>query len=199
MQRILKHPLFLLILGTLLGSVLIPFITSQAAHAREVEEVRSQRALSALQENYQVEERLNVLLTTFGTFWSETDDTNREARRPELRTKIYSVYEEFDRTGWWWFDEAWQTARILSLLSPSETQEAQKLSDDYRASLRTFTEAMDPVWKMSLAQTPPPSAAEAEAALARARTVLNDSRTKRLQIVGTFSHMLSRRNWLRSS
>lgn len=193
MRQTLKHPMFLLILGTLLGSVLIPYVSSQSAHAREIEEVRSQRALAALQENYQVDRRLNLLLTTFGTFWSETDETNREARRPELRAKIYSLYEEFDRAGWWWFDEAWQTARILSLLDQNEVQEAQRLSEEYRASLRQFTAALDPVWHMSLAQNPPPGARDAEIALARARATLDESRMKRLQVVGKFSRMLSRR------
>ena len=185
--------MFLLLLGTLLGSVLIPYMSSQSAHAREIEEVRSQRALAALHENYEVDRRLNLLLTTFGTFWSETDETNREARRPELRAKIYSLYEEFDRTGWWWFGEAWQTARILGLLDPNEVQEARKLSDEYRDSLREFTAALDPVWRMSLAQNPPPAAKDAESALATARATLAASRTKRLDLVGSFSRMLSRR------
>lgn len=193
MKRALRHPLLLLLLGTLLGSVLIPYVSSQAAHSREIEELRTERALAALQESNNVDRRLNVLVTSFGTFWADTNDGTRESRQDELREKIYRVYEEFDRTAWWWFDEAWQTARYLNLLDDKEAKEARDLSEEYKASLLKCTAALDEIWRMSLTQNPLPSQRDADAVLARVRKTLGDSRTQRLQVVGKLARMLSRR------
>src|SRR5438270_10956344 len=120
-----KHPLVILLVGTLLGSVFIPEINSRATRAREFEELRAERALAAVKTNSEVDRLLNLLLTDFAYFWNDTKDGEFESRRPELRAKIYETHKEFDRFAWWWFDQAWQEAAILGLIE-KETVEKEE-------------------------------------------------------------------------
>ena len=192
--EISKHPLLILLIGTLLGSVLIPEINRRSTRARELEELRAKRVLAAVEANSEVDRHLNLVLTSFESFWKDTAEGTLDSRRPELRTKVYGLYEEFDRSAWWWFDQAWQEATILGLLEKEDAKkERAKISSEYKESLLASVKAIDPVWHMSLRQSPPPSQEEAAKALDVARQQLWESRTKRLQALARFTNLLMQR------
>lgn len=191
--QILKHPLLILLLGTLLGSVIVPYISGRSARAREIEELRVTSAVAAVQNGNDVDRRLNGLLTTFESFWKDTPEAERAARKGELRSKIYSLYEEFDHTAWWWFDESRHQARLLGLLSEKEAIEAEALSSQYRHGLEEGVAAIDSAWQISLRQSPPPNDAEAAKVLTHARKRLDETRMERYLILEKFTRLLCRR------
>jgi hypothetical protein len=189
----LKHPVFILLLGTLISSVIIPYIVGRSAHARQLEELRAQSALSAVKNSDDVDRQLNILLTTFESFWKDIDEAKREDQKAELRTKIYSLYEEFDRTAWWWFDESRQQAALLGLFSDQEAKEAEEISAKYRKSLTESAAAVDSAWQISLRQSPPPTGVDAAKVLAHARERLEKARVERYQLLEQFTGLLCRR------
>src|SRR6476661_6537513 len=76
-----KHPLVILLVGTLLSSVFIPDINRRATRARELEERRAERALTAVKTNSEVDRLLNLLLTDFASFWNALGEGKFESRR----------------------------------------------------------------------------------------------------------------------
>jgi len=192
LPEVLKHPLIVLLLGSLIGSVIVPYVSGRSARAGQIEELKMSSALAAVKNNNDVDRRLNILITTFGSFWKDTQETTREDRKAELRTKIYGLYEEFDQTAWWWFDEARQQAKLLGLLSEEEASETEAISAQYNNSLGKSVAALDSVWQISLRQSPSPSGKEAANVLARARESLAKDRVDRYHLMEKFTNLLRR-------
>jgi hypothetical protein len=189
-----KHPLVILLVTTLLGSILIPDINSRATRARELEKLRAERALEAVKTNSEVDRLLNLLLTDFSSFWNDTEDGNFESQRPELRAKIYKTYGEFDSFSWWWYEQAWQEAVILGLIDKKTSdKELEAAYAQYKDSLLASSIAIDRIWDASLRQTPPPSREVAKKELAQARQQIWEARKNRLDALARFTSLLLRR------
>ena len=189
-----KHPLVILLIGTLLSSIFIPDINRRATRARELEERRAERALAAVKTNSEVDRLLNLLLTDFASFWNDTEEGKFESRRAELRPKIYETYKEFDRFAWWWFDQAWQEAVILGLIEKETIEKEEDAAySEYKDSLLASSSAINRIWDLSLRQTPPPSREEAKKELERARQQIWDARKNRLDALEKFTALLLQR------
>lgn len=191
--RTSRHPLVVLVIGTILGSILIPLINDRAARERKLEDLRAQRALAAIEASNDVDRKLSLLLTTFESFWKDTDEPT-QTTRSELRTRIYDLYGQFDLVAWWWFDESWQGARMVGLLDSHDSQEAERLSAAYSASLMESTRAISAVWKASLHAAPPSKEAMGQI-LHSTRLTLQKTRRKRFELVARLAGLMLRRSW----
>src|SRR5262245_33649826 len=100
-----RHPLTLLIVGTLTGSVLIPWVAGRANKQAVLTEARVKEAIDIMTTSNSVNAILNKMTTAWDTFEKYSAPESEEdyrRRREEHRHKIDSLYADFDSIAWWW-------------------------------------------------------------------------------------------------
>jgi hypothetical protein len=146
--KCLKHPMVVLIVGTALGSVVIPYLNARIDNQRRLAELKSQRAALVLQSAGEVDRLLNLLLTEFGTFRKDQIATNSAtpAAKEALRTRVYDVYREFDRRAWWWHWQTLEEAPVLNLVTDEGFAKLDAGVRCYHQALLASAGALDPLW-----------------------------------------------------
>jgi hypothetical protein len=131
-----RHPLVVLILGTVLSCWLIPWISSRANNKRLQQEKRVNKAIDILGQSLIDEERLNLIQTAFETFQKHctSDPDNCKRDQQELRQNYDKLYSEFDQHAWWWYRDLDVQARLLHL-PPGSTDKILRLRESYKNSL----------------------------------------------------------------
>jgi hypothetical protein len=137
----LQHPLFLLCAGSALGSVIIPALTSRAADRRLQAEARQQTALEVLDHGFEVDRNFNAVRTRVESFIDQRLQARDPltALQPELRSKFDDLYQDFDKTAWWWFWQDYHKAQVLDLLSNRQLRSFESLNECYRLNLVVST------------------------------------------------------------
>lgn len=131
----LSHPLLLLIIGSLLGSFLIPYVSSLTGRKQLLQEARLKKALEILHNNSQVNSQLNVLRSRLGIFHQDNirlkpSPAELKQRQDRLAEDVNARYLEFDKVAWWWHKDLYQEAIILEIAPPDGSR---KLGDDLAA------------------------------------------------------------------
>ena len=152
-----KHPLIVLALGTILGSVLVPYVGSRLARETRRAELRAAHAIRALQSSAKTDLQLNLLLTEFGSFVQDESITDQAARFA-LRGRIYSLYADFNRDAWWWYWQLLQEAQVLGLVNADEEIVMRAAIEEYASHLQETAGAINPLWQslLSASSTPEP-------------------------------------------
>jgi hypothetical protein len=185
-----KHPLLVLFVGTLLGSILVPWVNGRAARAADLEKLRAQKAVEALDANSDIDRKLNIVITAFESFWKDTSPAQRQAERSVLRKRVYELYQDFDRSAWWWFEEEWRGCQLLGLLDEQGVTRAEAITEQYKTSLTKTTACLDDIWRVSIEKEPIPNSEEAALVLAAVRSNFFATRDERMQLVGDFTALL---------
>ena len=66
--HILRHPLFLLVVGSVIGSFLIPWISQKTDRNRVLREARLKKAVEIVNHNTETISQLNAMVTRLGIF-----------------------------------------------------------------------------------------------------------------------------------
>jgi len=149
-----SHPLFILLLGILLGSVLIPYITDISTRNRLEKEAKQKKAFDIFKNNLDVTEQLYTLQKTLELFHYEFRHINPNRKnysiikedQKELHKRLHTLYLEFDRHAWWWYWDIYHEAEILDLISEAESERLKKLFDRYKNNLLESLKTLDPLW-----------------------------------------------------
>lgn len=62
----LKHPLLLVLIATLLGSVLVPHVNRRIDAEKRIRDLKSERATSVLRSARDVDQKLHLVSSSFG-------------------------------------------------------------------------------------------------------------------------------------
>jgi len=135
----LRHPLMLLLAGTLLSSLIIPWINGRSARVERRQNGRQQKAVEVLRAAGQDTRRLNALRSAFDNYERDVGTASVAERRTELRRRVYELYGEFDGEAWWWYRAALREADVFDWLSGAEQQRMRELADGYEANLLKAT------------------------------------------------------------
>lgn len=146
--EISKHPLVLLTVATLLGSVLVPYVNARIDRERQRRELKTQRAIAILQSAFNVDRRLNLILTEFANFDKDrvTAGATTSASKEALRSRVYTLYEDFNRDAWWWHWQVLEEAKILGLVDDLSRAQLDQAVSRYHDALVASTAELDPVW-----------------------------------------------------
>jgi hypothetical protein len=140
-----KHPLVVLAVATVLGSVLIPYVNSRIARENRQRELRVSQAVQALRSSSETDRRLNLVLTEFANFVKD-ESPNDSAARSALRERVYRLYAEFNRDAWWWHWQLLQEIQVLHLVDDDAARIMRAAIEEYAANLKESTQALDPLW-----------------------------------------------------
>ena len=137
----------LLLLGTAISAVLIPYISGTISDRKLLQDERSKQALTILEESSLVDKHLETLQTTCEMFAKDTHGDRREiveAQR-QLKKDLDEQYRTFNEQAWFWH----RTLELRSMLlkvSDKDRAIMRELLDQYRQNLVDSTKALDPVW-----------------------------------------------------
>jgi hypothetical protein len=169
-----RHPLVVLILGTVLSCWLIPGISSRANNRRVQQEKTIDKAMDILRESLIDEERLNSMQTAFEIFQkhSTSDPDNCKRDQQELKEYYHKLYLEFDQHAWWWNRDLAVQARLLHL-PPGSSDKIVKLGESYKRSLSDSAHQIEVLGTRFLARDYTPDDPNNTEALKQARAALS--------------------------
>jgi hypothetical protein len=145
-----RHPLTLLMVGTLTGSVLIPWVAGRANKQAVLTEARVKEAIDIMTTSNSVNAILNKMMTALETFEKYSAPESQEdyrRRREEHRHTIDALYADFDSIAWWWPWNAYNQARVLRLIPPTKLDEFKDDITKYTENLKQTTDTLGPAWQ----------------------------------------------------
>jgi len=178
-----KHPLVVVVIATLLGSVLIPYANARFAKENRLQELRFSHAKQALQSGSQTDRQLNMLLTEFAIFIKEESGGSASARS-NLRERVYRLYAEFNRDAWWWYWPMVQEARLLHLVDEQDARSMSAAAEAYATNLEESTTALDPLWGLLLSDATRSTSRDVATVLASSLSRSNELQQVRHEIIG---------------
>jgi len=185
-DRFCRHPLTLLLVGTLTGSVLIPWVAGRANKQAVLTEARVKEAIDIMTTSNSVNAMLNKMMTALKTFEDYSTPESQEdyrRRREEHRQKIDALYADFESIAWWWPSNAYNQARILRLIPPSKLDKFQDETGKYVENLVETLRTLDPVWSALPDEPKSPQTAEHKTITPTLKKRLDELKTQRDEIV----------------
>jgi hypothetical protein len=181
--KLLSHPLFILVAGTVLGSLIIPWITGIAAGRQLQREAQQKTALEGLEQGFEVDRRFNAVETAVESFHKRQDQTGSvlAAEQPAVRTQIGDLYQQFNGTAWWWFRQEFHKAKVLDLLSEARLRSLEDLDECYGFNLLSSTAELSRLETLVLADRRSPASADEASAIHQRLDELTSERDEYLQ------------------
>lgn len=147
----LRHPLLLLIVGSIVGSILIPRISEKASHTKALQDARLRKAVEIIDNNTRTISQLNALRTRLGMFHSDNARLNPPpAKLKEWQDKLGADmndrYLEFEKTGWWWYRDLNDEAVILEIVPPTGSDKLRNDVNAYHANILGTVKALNTMW-----------------------------------------------------
>lgn len=145
----------LLMAGTLLSSLIIPWINGRSARVERRQNGRQQKAVEVLRAAGQDTRRLNALRAVFDSYERDVGAAKGESvedRRADLQRRVYDLYGEFNGDAWWWYWEALREADVFDWLNPAEQARLRQLASRYQENLTAAVKAFEPPWQRYLSE-----------------------------------------------
>lgn len=135
-----------MLVGTLLGSLIIPHLRDREARKRELANLRLQKAFAAFSANQEVDADLNGMITGFENLLKARVHTLDPQRDFDLQRQIYAHHTAFNRDAWWWFPQLITEAQLFEVLDSESVTEARTLAERYEENLVATTKTLEPFW-----------------------------------------------------
>jgi hypothetical protein len=150
--ELLRHPLFLLLIGTLLGSLIIPAINKRIDRERLQKEARLKFSTELIERNMEIDGYLNTFLTSLELFHKGcvrdsiklTDFSKQQA---DLREKMREKYGELDALAWFWYSKMRFQARTIGI---QELKPVDELFEEHKKSVENSVSIITQFWNLCL-------------------------------------------------
>lgn len=186
MKETLRHPLTVLLIGTIISSLAIPWLNARSTRARQIEEARQTKAMEILKGIGADNVRLNAVRSAFDVFEKEGglagNPVLTEERRVELRKRVYDSYGNFEQTAWWWYWEIGREAELFGWLPKSDIASFQALARRYQDNLFQSSTSIQKPWKRYLSETKESSAEKKTPLMPAVETELGRKQAERDQL-----------------
>lgn len=150
----LRHPLTLSLIGTLLGSLLIPWIVGRSSKQAALADTRVKQAIQVMATSNGVDTTINKIKTAFESFEKDALSVEQQdefvRRREDLRKRVYELYSDFDSSGWWWARNIYDQAHILHLIPPARLDKMNEYMGQYNNNLVETAHTIDIPWQAYL-------------------------------------------------
>lgn len=179
--------MIVLIAGTILGSVLIPMLQTNADRAQLRREQRLRLAIVMLEHNSTVNAELNVLQSVLESYVKDVvgnvDSSEAIALRRELQERLHQHYDRFNLDAWWWADDIRSQAVTLGLVTESERSRMETAAEHYRRNLNAATTALEQAGLWRLPYRAGPMSSDVRSRVLRTRILLDSLRVERTTIL----------------
>jgi hypothetical protein len=194
--RHLQQPITTLLLGTLLGSALIPWVQARSNARQLRHEERIKLALFVIDQNRETISQLNALQTTAELFAKDHPHPTKLAEfvkdQKEAREKYDVQYLVFDRQAWSWTWSVLLKAQLASLAKNDEAKQIETEVRKYKANLQKCVQLIDDPWNALFRSAYEEQQWKITAQRTQAvRPELENCHTNLDQIAGTMSRILA--------
>jgi len=154
---VLRHPLFLLIVGSIIGSFLIPWISQRSDKSRVLREARLKKAVEIVGNNTRSLAQLNSLVTRLGIFHKDNirlkpSPAKLSALQEKLAEDMDKQYAEFEKTGWWWYRSLNDEAVILEIVPRTGSDKLRHDIDNYAENMTQTVASFGDLWHKCLSK-----------------------------------------------
>jgi hypothetical protein len=159
-DAVLRHPFFLAMVGTILGSALIPWIAGRAQKNATLKEQEIKQAIEVMVTSSSVNATLNRMKTAFESFEVHalpSSPSIYKERWKELEETTSKLYGDFDSMAWWWPWNIYYQARLLELVPKERLPEFERLILKYNENLVQTAQLMGKPWDAYLTGDPNPA------------------------------------------
>lgn len=152
-KPLLEHPLTVLVLGSVLTVVGLPWLSQRMNDSKLINDARLQTCMSILKNSSDSDQRFNAMTTTMQMFIKDSAAAGSASKSDQerLRAELAQQYLEFDRQAWWWISRLPTEAKLLRIDVGSK--ELGELTSAYMANLVESTRVLDVLWKHCLSRS----------------------------------------------
>ncbi len=162
----LKHPLVLLLIGTTLGSFLIPHLNDRSTQKTARQEQRVKMAISIIEQDHETNKEISgmmnyLLLVRQNLQVAGLTSSVVEKEEYTARQKMDDMYLAFNNgQAWWWYSDIQADARLSALATSEESRKIAPLASQYGTDLNDETQALSQLWSAFLKSDFKPSDAK---------------------------------------
>ena len=147
----LRHPLLLLVVGSIIGSILIPYFSQEASKKKVLQEARLRKAVDIVDTNTRTVSQLNSLSTRVAMFHEHNQrlkPTPAQLRvlQDKLVEDMDARYLEFEKLGWWWYRDLNDEAVILNIVPANGSDALRAHINSYGQNMLETTNALKTLW-----------------------------------------------------
>lgn len=151
------HPLLLIFVGSVVGSILIPVVSERINRKKVLHEAGLRKAVEIIDNNTRTISQLNSLVTRLAIF---DDDNIRLKPSPEklktnqdkLADDMNSRYLEFEKDGWWWYRHLNDEAVILKIVPPTGSDKLRNDVNAYAQNINDTVNSFQDLWHICLSK-----------------------------------------------
>lgn len=151
------HPLLLIFVGSVVGSILIPIVSERINRKKIYREAGLRKAVEIVDNNTRTLSQLNTIVTRLNIFH---DDNVRLRPSPKklselqdrLADDINSRYLDFEKNGWWWYRHLNDEAVIMKIVPPNGSEKLRKDIDAYALNVGETVGAFQDFWHICLSK-----------------------------------------------
>lgn len=183
----MQQPLSLLILGTVLGSVIVPYLNDLSNRKKVRHEERVKMALSIVEQSHETDRRLYNLMEYLVLFRKDHKDSS--ASGVSLKKEQYSarkafdeMYLSFNAQAWWWHWNVKSESRLSAIATQQEAETISRLAREYSDALQQSTAAISKAWDRFLKQPFDPADPQNDALIKDVQQELTATRNRRNDI-----------------
>lgn len=179
--------MIVLIAGTILGSILIPMLQTNADREQLRREQRLRLAIDMLEHNSTVNAELNILQSALESYVKDVvgnvDSSEATALRRELQERLHQHYDRFNLDAWWWADDIRSQAVTLGLVTELERSRMETAAEHYRRNLNAATTALEQAGLWRLPYRAGPMSSDVRSGVLHTRILLDSLRVERTIIL----------------
>src|SRR5262249_22078710 len=148
----LKHPLILLLLGSVLTYLIWPAVTSKVNHRQAIRDLKLKKASEIGANHIEFNSKFNVLRSVLETFHD-----NQIAAKP-TREEFKAAQKDLDKTfndrqcgltekEWWWYRDIQRETTINKLIPPEAVETLNNSIAQYHQNITDAHKAILPLWQ----------------------------------------------------
>jgi hypothetical protein len=185
-------------MGTLLGSILIPYLNDISNRSKLRHEERVKVALMIVEQSHETDRRLFNLMDYLVLFRKDHNDP--AAHQAYLRKEQYNarkifneMYLSFNAQAWWWHWNVKSESSLSAIATPEESKRIGELAREYSDALLECTQALTKLWDPFLKNAYSPADPQNDALISQASEGLTKARTRRNKIALQMAQVLASR------
>jgi hypothetical protein len=147
----LKHPVFLLLLGSVLTYLVVPVVSSEVNRRQALRDLKLKKASEIGANHTEFNSKFNVLRSVLETF--HDNQVAAKPTREELKAAQKELVKEFNarrfelaEKEWWWYRDLQRETTINNLVPPEKIDEFNSYIKQYHQNIIDSHEALKPLW-----------------------------------------------------
>jgi hypothetical protein len=182
-----QQPISLLLMGTLLGSLLIPYSNDRSNRHKLKHEERVKVAILIIEQSHETDRRLSNLIDFLVLFRKDHNAFSKvpgyfEKEQYNGRKSFNDMYLSFNSQAWWWHWNVKSESSLSALATPDESKRMSELARQYSEALGECVGAVTSLWDPLLKNHYNPSNHRYDELIKKASEDLTKSRKKKMPL-----------------